>query len=221
MGRLIRGLFALVAALVVAEAAVAGTATVVVFGDSIATGNALPKSERDHAWVLRVEQLSLGRLYMVNEGKPGRRTSSVDEFAEMLARRSHIDALVIALGTNDSSELTETAVGAATDHLRAMIELARARRARLPVLVVAPPDLRPDRLRAGKEIGQRRVAQISALTAAFEHLSVEMGCAFASLHSVVPKSSLVADGMHPDSAGNEAIAQYLLPRLLAMLEPGA
>lgn len=216
---LTRLLFALLAA-VVAETAVAGAASVVVFGDSIAAGNALPPTERDRTWVVRVEQLSLGRLHMINEGKPGRWTSASDEFAEMLARYSHIDALVIALGTNDSGDLSQTAVKAAADHLRSMIELARARRARLPILIVAPPDLRRDRLRAGKEIGQRREAQLRALDTAFEHLSGEMGCAFASLHEVVPNGSLAVDGMHPDAAGNEAIARYLLPRLLAILEPG-
>src|SRR5258708_7188903 len=62
------------------------TRVVVVFGDSITAGSALPAAERAQVWVQLVETQSGGRLLMVNEGKGGRPTDSVKEFEAMLAR---------------------------------------------------------------------------------------------------------------------------------------
>ena len=64
---------------------------VVVFGDSITEGNALPVKDRPKVWVRLVEEMSAGKLRLVNEGKGGRPTDSEKEFDAMLKRQAHAD----------------------------------------------------------------------------------------------------------------------------------
>lgn len=186
------------------------TLTVVVFGDSIAEGGALPKDQRAKAWVNVVQAESGGRLALVNEGKGGRPTDSVKEFDAMLARRPHADVLVIALGINDSRDVTDACVPKAVANVRAMVD--RGRRAYGPgvrVLLVGPPNIRKDALGPTKPIADQREAKVRELGAAFEALAKEVGGEFVSLYGVVPPESLTKDGVHPDAAGNAAIAKIM------------
>jgi len=129
---------------------------VVVFGDSITARSELPKDQRDAAWVRIVERESLGKLKMVNEGRGGRPTKSVPEFEAMLAHEPQADVLVIALGTNDSRDISSACVPNAVENVRKMIALARvAYGSALPVLLVGPPNInttnrRPARSKAAR-----------------------------------------------------------------------
>ena len=188
---------------------------VVVFGDSITQGGALPAADRPRVWVALVEKDSAGRLKLVNEGKGGRPTASLKEFDAMLARHPRADQLVIALGTNDSRDITDECVPKAVANLRAMVE--RVRKAwgdKLRVLLVGPPNLNKNALVATKPIANEREAKLREQGDAFAKLAKELGCDFTSLFGVVPDSSHTKDGVHPDATGNEAIARALLPVLL-------
>jgi len=189
--------------------------TVIVFGDSITAGNMLPPADKARLWVSLVEQASHGQLRMVNEGKGGRPTDSVKEFEAMLQRQPKADLLVIALGMNDSRDITEQCVPKAVANVRAMIAAARGKYGEhLAVLIVGPSNIRKDALGPTKPIADQRDAKLRELGAAFETLAKELRCDFTSLYGVVPEASLTKDGVHPDAAGNEAIAHALLPRLL-------
>lgn len=189
---------------------------VVVFGDSITQGGALPAADRSRVWVNLVEQGSAGRLKLVNEGKGGRPTASVKEFEAMLAKHPRADQLVIALGTNDSRDITDECVPKAVANLRAMVEKARkAWGDKLRVLLVGPPNINKNALVATKPIANEREAKLREQGDAFAKLAKELGCDFTSLFGVVLDASLTKDGVHPDVAGNEAIARALLPVLLA------
>ena len=188
---------------------------VIVFGDSITAGNALPKDQQSQVWLRVVEARSAGKLQMINEGKGGRPTDSVKEFDAMLQRQPKADLLVIALGMNDSRDITEQCVPKAVANVRAMITAARGKYGEnLPVLLVGPSNIRKDALGPTKPIADQRDAKLRELGAAFEALAKELHCDFTSLYGVVPEASLTKDGVHPDVAGNEAIAQALLPKLL-------
>ena len=77
-------------------------------------------------------------LTLINEGKGGRPTNSLAEFEAMLTRPAKADALVIALGMNDSRDITPQCVPKAVANVRAMIGKAReAYGEKLPVLPVA------------------------------------------------------------------------------------
>lgn len=188
---------------------------VIVFGDSITAGSALPKDQQSQVWVRLVEARSEGKLQMINEGKGGRPTDSVKEFDAMLQRQPKDDLLVIALGMNDSRDITEQCVPKAVANVRAMIAAARAKYGgNLSVLLVGPTNIRKDALGPTKPIADQRDAKLRELGTAFEALAKELHCDFTSLYGAVPEASLTKDGVHPDAAGNEAIAQALLPKLL-------
>lgn len=191
--------------------------TVIVFGDSITAGGALPQAQRGQLWVTRVQQESGGALKLINEGKGGRPTNSLAEFDAMLGRHAKTDAFVIALGMNDSRELTAQCVPKAVANLRAMIEKARAAYgATLPVLLVGPTNINKAALGPTKPIGNEREAKLRELGAAFEKLAGETKSEFVSLFGVVPDAALLKDGVHPDGAGNDAIAKVMGARLKAL-----
>ena len=190
--------------------------TVVVFGDSLTEGGALPKEQRDQAWVKIVERESGGKLQVINEGKGGRTTGDgKHDFDPMTARQPRADLVVIALGTNDSRDLKPDAVTKATSNVRHMID--RTRQCYGPsvkLLLVGPPNINKAALVATKPIGKEREAQLKALGAAFEALAKEKQCEFVSLFGAVPEETMRKDGVHPDAAGNAAIAKVMQGRLL-------
>ena len=191
-------------------------ATVIVFGDSITEGGALPKDQRDHAWVRIAEREAKGALTVINEGKGGRPTQSVPEFEKMLTRHPHADLLVLALGTNDSRDITPACVPKAVANLRKMIEQARkAYGPNTAVLLVGPPNINKSALVATKPIANEREAKLRELGDGFAALAKETGCDFVSLFGTVPEDTMTKDGVHPNVAGNEAIARAILPKLTA------
>jgi acyl-CoA thioesterase-1 len=189
--------------------------TVVVFGDSLAEGGALPKDQRDKAWVRVVEAESKGALKLVNEGKGGRPSASVPEFEAMLTRHPRMDKLVIALGTNESRDITDQWVPKAVGNVRKMIERARATYGHsLPVLLVGPPNVNKATLVATKPIAAERETKLRKLGEGLEKLAAEADCEFVSLFGTIPEASMARDGVNPDAAGNEAMVRLLLPKLL-------
>lgn len=189
--------------------------TVVVFGDSITEGGALPKEQREKVWLRLVEAGGKGALKMVNEGKGGRPTQSVSEFETMLTKHPRVDVLAIALGTNDSRDITAECVPKAVGNVRKMIERARATYgASLPVLLIGPPNINKAALVASKPIANEREAKLRELGDCFAKLAAEIGGEYVTLFGVVPEASMVKDGVHPDADGNEAIARAILPKLL-------
>lgn len=197
----------------------AADTTVVVFGDSISRGNTLPASRPSKVWVQRVAELAEGRLVMVNESKAGRWSPEMTEFDAMLARRPRMDVLVLFLGTNDSNDAAPRLAERVTTNLRSMIERARLRHGRrLRVLLVGPPQLAGDR-RPEIEDTAARNERLRALGRAYAELAQQMNAHFVGLYGQLPDSTLAADGMHPDVAGNEVIARILLPALLQMANP--
>jgi acyl-CoA thioesterase-1 len=155
---------------------------------------------------------------MLNEGKGGRPTDSVKEFEAMLTRHAHADVLVLALGTNDSRDISDQCVPKAVANLRTMIGLARDRYGKdLAVLIAGPPNIRKESLGPTRPIADQRDAKLRELGEGCTALATELHCEFVTLYGVVPAGSLTKDGVHPDVAGNEAIARVMLAKLRAML----
>ena len=189
----------------------------IVFGDSITAGGALPKDQHEHLWVTQVQQQSRGVLALINEGKGGRPTNSLAEFDAMITRHAKADALVIALGMNDSRDIMPQCIPKAVANLRAMIAKAHlAYGANLPVLLVGPSNINKAALDLTKPIANEREANLRELGTAFEKLAAETKSEFVSLFGIVPDSSLLKDGVHPDGAGNDALAKVMGARLKAL-----
>ncbi|RBP43700.1 acyl-CoA thioesterase-1 [Roseimicrobium gellanilyticum] len=192
---------------------------VVVFGDSITQGSAMPKEDKPKVWVTTVQGDSRGRLEMINEGKGGRPTDSVKEFEAMLQRQPKADILVIALGTNDSRDITDKCVPKAVANVKSMVEKGRtAYGAKLAVLLVGPPNINKNALGPTKPIANERDGKLVELGAAFEKQAKEMNAEFVTLYGVVPANALTKDGVHPDVSGNAAIAEVMLAKLMEMVK---
>jgi acyl-CoA thioesterase-1 len=188
--------------------------TIVVFGDSITAGSAMPKADRDKLWLRVIEHDAHGAISIVNEGKGGRPSASRAEFDAMLARQPRIDELIIALGMNDSRDITPSCVPKAAANLHYMIEHARQKFGKeLPILLVGPSNINKSALGPTKPIGNQREAKLQELNAAYTKLATETNCDFVSLYGVVPESSMTKDGVHPDAAGNAAIAAAMEKKL--------
>jgi acyl-CoA thioesterase-1 len=188
--------------------------TVVVFGDSITAGIMLAPADRGKAWPQVVENDSRGTLRMINEGKGGRPSASLAEFDEMLKRQSKPDLLVIALGMNDSRDITAECVPKATANIRAMVMRCRQTWGpETPVLIVGPTNINKGALGPTKNIGKEREAKLRELGDAFAVLARGLSCDYISLFGSVPDTSLTADGVHPNVVGNAAIAAVMFSKL--------
>lgn len=189
--------------------------TIIVFGDSITEGGSLPAEQRAFAWVNLIQKEAGERIRLINEGKGGRPTNSLKEFDAMLGRRPKADGLVLALGTNDSRDISDQCVPRAVANLRAMVERARtAYGAHLDITIVGPPNIRKKSLGPTRPIADQREKKLQELGVAFSSLAKDLRCEFVSLYGVVPESSLMKDGVHPDADGNTAIAKAMEWRLL-------
>ncbi len=185
--------------------------TVIAYGDSLTEG----KSGGDDAWVKLVERDSGGKLKVINEGKGGRATADGKmEFDKMNQRQPRADQIIIALGTNDSRDLTPDSVANATNNVRHMIN--RARQCYGPwvkLLLVGPPNINKSALVATKSIANEREAKLRELGDSFAKLAKELGCDYVSLFGTVPEASMTKDGVHPDAAGHAAIAKVIAGKL--------
>ncbi len=186
---------------------------VLCFGDSITQGGALPPAEKSSLWLLLVEKKSEGQLKLINEGKGGRPTASLDEFRAALKKHNDFEALLISLGTNDSRDISEKCVPAAVDNIKQMINLARDAKPKLRVLIVGPPNINKSALGPTKPIANEREQKLKDLNEAFKKLAQEHDCEFVSLFGAVPDECLLRDGVHPDGKGNEAIADVIYKAL--------
>ena len=188
--------------------------TIIVYGDSLTEGGALPKDQRDQAWVKIVERDSGGALKMINEGKGGRATGDgKHDFDKMTTRQPRADKLIIALGTNDSRDLKSGSVAKAVENVRYMMDRARQCYGPLPILLVGPPNLNKSALGPTKPIANEREAQLKALGASFETLAKEKQCEYVSWFGMVPEQTMLKDGVHPDAAGNATMATVMLAKL--------
>ncbi len=189
-------------------AAHAEPAKVVVFGDSITAGGALPAAQKSQLWVTVVEAASGGKWQMINEGRGGRPTDSLKDFDAMLTRQPKAEVLIIALGMNDSRDITDGCVPKAVANVRAMVEKGRkAWGPALRVILAGPTNIRKDALGATKPIADQRAAKLHELNLGFQALTTELHAEFLSLEGLVPAASLGKDGVHPDGAGNAPIAE--------------
>lgn len=193
--------------------------SIIVYGDSITAGSALPVEQRGSAWIRLAEARSNGRLRFINEGKGGRPTDSVTEFSAMLQRQSAPAVLAIFLGTNDSRDVSGQCVPNAVANITAMVLAARKTYGdALPILLIGPPNINKAALGPTRPIANQREANLRELGIAYETLAQELRCEFVALYGVVPAESLTKDGVHPDPNGNEAIAARLLPAMLRLID---
>lgn len=174
------------------------------FGDSICAGSNVPDGKAADAWPALFAAAHRSDCEIVNLSKGGRPTASVAEFQEALAKARACDAVVIALGANDSRDLSKDMVQKACNNIRQMFQLARE--AGIPRLIlVGPYNINPEKLGASYPIRNERVHNLEQLNQAFQALATEEKVAFVEMYGRIPAQSLTKDGVHPDKAGNQPL----------------
>jgi len=194
--------------------------TVLCFGDSITAGKQPASLKVGECWVDRIQTLSKGRFHCINEGKGGRPASAVGEFKTALMRIPAFDVLILALGANDARDdgkEGEKLPARVKKNLAEMIALARAAQPNATIVLAGPYNINAAAL---KKDQPQRDANLRAIATQVEALALEQKIAFVNLLGVVPPETLLADGVHPDSAGHEKIAQKLWPALEPIASKG-
>jgi len=191
---------------------------VLYFGDSLTEGAMLSPDQKHFAWPNLVQEDSHGKFQAINEGMGGRPTNSVAGFQKTLKEHaSMFDIVVIALGGNDSRDISGQCVPNAVRNIREMIAQARAARPDIPILLAGPANIRKDTLGPTKPIAGQRDQNLRDLTEAYEKLARETYCQFVSLYGVIPPASLTLDGVHPDADGQRPIAATMLEALTKLV----
>jgi acyl-CoA thioesterase-1 len=196
------------------QAAEGGGRRLIVFGDSLCAGTNIADGKPADAWPALVQ--AKGGIGIINRSRGGRPTASLAEFSEALASAGAADAVLIALGTNDSRTLDAGMVQRAVANIGAMVGQAREHGIRR-IIIVGPPNLNPDALKQTHGIRVEREANLRQLGAAFEAYARANDCVFVPLYGIIPVQAMAADGVHPDKAGNLAIAEFIAPKLAAAL----
>jgi len=195
------------------------TRRVLLFGDSLTAGNYLSEGQRPGHWVSLLSGLWKDQIEFLNEGKGGRSSDCLEEFAAVLGAYSAPDLLVLWLGTNDSREMDGEVARRTAQNLRQMIHRARARYGpELAILLVAPPNIHPPAYtKYTPEFAEARQANLRAIGGAIDQLATGEHCAKVDLFDTLPAASLTGDGVHPDTEGNLAMARVLAPALAHIL----
>jgi len=193
--------------------------TVLCFGDSITHGKQPAGMKVGDCWVDRLETLSKGRFDCINEGRGGRPANSVGEFKAALERNPRFDVLILALGANDARDDGKEGAklpARVKGNLAEMIALARAAQPNAKILLTGQYNINIAGLKKNADLGPQRDANLRAIVAQVEVLAQEQKTLFVNLYGVVPAETMTADGVHPDAAGHERIAQKLWPVLEAL-----
>lgn len=194
--------------------------TILFFGDSLCAGSDVAGGGPADAWP-NLWAAGPGAGWMVlNRSRGGRPTAALDEFAQALVGAPAGALLVLALGTNDSRSLEPDMVERAVGNLQAMLDAAR-RAGISRAIIVAPPDVNPDRLGPTFPIRHQRVANLVRLEDAYRALAARSELGFLALRGVLAPDTLVADGVHPDPRGNRMLAAAFAAYLPAFLEAGS
>ncbi len=180
----------------------------------------LPESEKSLRWTDRINRDSAGCFRLVNAGKGGRPTDSIDEFKQEWHRANlkSGSVLILSVGTNDSRDISGKCISNAVANLTIMIDHAYAALPNVKIILVGPANLYRDSLRLNNNIADQRIHNLQALNKAYEQLAKEKHAIFVSLYGVVPESTLNFDGVHPNGDGNAPIAREIRTVLQSLVE---
>ncbi|MFZ2654750.1 MAG: SGNH/GDSL hydrolase family protein [Victivallales bacterium] len=177
------------------------------FGDSICAGSDIHDGKSGDAWPALFQSMNKDRFVVDNQSRGGRPSDSFKELQDVTGRNPVPEILVIALGTNDSRDLSKDMAGRACENLKKMVALAKDKGVKR-IILIGPYNINKEALKATYNIRNEREDNIKKLNAAFKALAAELNTEFLSMHGVVPGESMSKDGVHPDVKGEMLIAEY-------------
>ncbi len=177
---------------------------VVCFGDSITYGAKVNR----HSWVYLLNN-SQRELHFLNEGRNGRKTSDRGELIPVIKRHRDAGLFLIFLGVNDLKDGNDSLVAACVSNMRWMIGEIRRSLPGAKVVILSPPKINlgaMSALNVGKKYNEKTQTSLIHLEEEYRELALRDSVGFISLLNAVSPENY-ADGLHPDSAGQEEIAK--------------
>lgn len=189
---------------------------VLCYGDSMTANRESYVSILDDKWT---------KTKFINGGRGGRKTADRDNLVDLLDRIKKadgrnaargkkplkIDWVFILLGGNDlKARATDATVQKCAENVGWMIDHLRQEIPGVRILLLAPPNLDPAKMReSGYETQGESVRRMAELERAYQKLAAEKQVKFISLLNVVPAGNL-SDGLHPDAVGQALIADAIV-----------
>jgi len=190
---------------------------VLCFGDSITYGTHINgKWTRHKSWVNLLQERSGGILETINEGRSGRRTSSMKEFRKVVQKYKNIDRVIFYLAVNDLRDSKERVLKKCVENMKELIGIAKKAYPEAKILILTSPGLSVKRVTPhflAKGYNQAEQIMLLRLVGLYNNLAQKENCEYLDLTGVVSKEYYF-DGLHPTTLGQiqtaDAIWNYLV-----------
>jgi len=176
---------------------------IVCFGDSITYGAQVD----GHSWVYFLSQ-EHPDINFVNAGRSGRKTSDKEELLPVLKKYPNANDYLIFLGVNDLKDGNDSMVNSCIENMQWMINEIRKVNSHAKIVILAPSDINlktMNEINKSKKYNENTKQSLYKLEKRYQELAKAQHLAFISLLHVVSKPNY-ADGLHPDIAGQNEIA---------------
>ncbi len=162
---------------------------------------------------------------LINAGRGGRKIADRDNLIALFEQRKKVDEKNIARGKtpekiewffimlagNDlKARASDATVDKCAENMAWTIDYIRGQIPEVKILVLAPPTMFPEKMKAaGYETQAEAPRRMAAVEAAYQKLAAEKQVKFASMLNVVPAEHF-PDGLHVDAAGQNMIAEAII-----------
>lgn len=175
-------------------------------GDSITAGTGA--SATTNAYVFRTRAALQGAAkdhYLINAGVGGYRSDEIKAHFTTLRARTDADLITILCGTNDISQ--GVAVGTFQTNLSDLVDAIQARKyGGRGTIVLCSILWRND----------ANNAQVASFNSAIQTVATAQGVTFCNTNPAFSTAAYLADAVHPNNAGHQAVADILAPALSAL-----
>ena len=186
------------------------TGTIVCFGDSITHGAKV----NGHSWVYLLSKEHEG-IDFVDEGRNGRKTADREELLPVLRKYKNAGMFLIFLGVNDLKDGNDSMVANCIKNMKWMIDRIRETNPRIRIVILSPCEINVKKmspLNLKKKYNLNTERALVTLEKGYRGLAREESVGFISLLKAVSPSNY-ADGLHPNAAGQQEIANAVWKRL--------
>jgi len=176
---------------------------VVCFGDSITYGAQVD----GHSWVYFLSK-DHPNVDFVNAGRSGRKTEDKEELLPVLKKYPDANEYLIFLGVNDLKNGDDSMVNSCVENMQWMINEIRKVNNKAKIMILAPADINlqtMNEINKKKEYNENTKQSLYKLEQKYKELAASEHTSFISLLHVVSKPNY-ADGLHPNIAGQQEIA---------------
>jgi lysophospholipase L1-like esterase len=177
---------------------------IVCFGDSITHGAMVDGK----SWVWYLQQEKLDDVTFINAGRSGRKTADTAELPPVVEKYPHAAYYLIFLGVNDLKDGNEAMEDHCVTNMTWMISRIRMTDPSARIVLLAPTDINTrimSPVNVKKKYNENTRTSLAGLEKKYRALAKREHTGFISLlHTVSPPN--YADGLHPDSKGQQQIA---------------